>query len=54
MLEGLDVLCGVWGVRGVLPTFETVVMYGHFDGSRLAWYRQIVENDPKFPVFYME
>ena len=39
-------------VRGVLPTFETVVMYGHFDKSRATWYRQIVEIKPKFPVFY--
>ena len=38
-------------VRGVLATFETVVMYGHFDESRAAWYRQIVEIKPKFPVF---
>ena len=38
--------------RGVLPTFETVVMYGHFDGSRAAWYRQVVEITTKFPVFY--
>ena len=41
----------VSGVWGVLPTFETVVMYGHFDESRPAWCYQIVEIKPKFPVF---
>ena len=38
----------------VILTFETVVMYGHFDESRAAWYRQTVEIKPNFPVFYME
>ena len=47
MLEVLEVR----GVRCVLPTFKTVVMYGHFDESRSAWYRQVVEITPKFPVF---
>ena len=41
----------VRGVRGVLPTFETVVMYVHFDGARAAWYRQVVEIKPNLPVF---
>ena len=51
MLEVLEVLCPavrwlevfyrlevfeVLEVRCVLLTFETVVMYGHFDGSRAA------------------
>ena len=43
---------GAGSVRGVLLTFEIVVMYGHFDESRAAWYRQTVKIDPKFPVFY--
>lgn len=34
----LDVVCGfvrgVRSIRGVLPTFEAVVMYGHFDETR--------------------
>ena len=47
-------LWGVWGVKGVLLTFETIVMYGHFDESRFARYRQIVKSEPKFPVFYIE
>ena len=29
-------------------------MYEHFAGSQAAWYRQIVEIKPKFPVFDME
>ena len=51
MLNGWMVL---EGVRGVLLTFETVVMYGYFNGSRAAWCCKIVEIDPEFPVFYME
>ena len=47
MLEVLEVS----GVLGVLPTFETVVMYVHFDESRSAWYRQVVEITHKFTVF---
>ena len=42
------------GVRGVLPTFETVVMYGHYDEGLVVGYSQIVEIEPKFPVFYIE
>ena len=49
MLEVLEVFCPA--VIGVLATFETVVMYGHFNESRDAWYRQIVEIKPKFPIF---
>lgn len=44
----------VLGVRCVLPTFETVVMYVHFNESRDAWYRQIAEIKPKLPVFRSE
>ena len=39
------------GVRGVLLTFKTVVMYGHFDGSRGVWCRKIVETKLKFSIF---
>ena len=45
---------GVMGVRCVLLTFETVVMYGHFDESRAAWCYQIVEIEPNLPDFYGE
>ena len=54
VLEVLDGWMVLDGVRDVLPTFETVVMYGHFDGDRSAWCYQIVEIKPKIPVFYME
>lgn len=44
----------VLGVLGVLPTFKTVVMYGHFDGNPATWCYQIVEIKPNFPVFRSE
>ena len=52
VLRVLEVLDVVWVLWDVLLTFETVVMYGHFDESRAAWCCQIVEIDPKFPDFY--
>ena len=61
MFGGGESVRSVWGcfvrrlgVRCVLPTFETVVMYRHFNESRSAWCRQIVEIYPKFPVFRSE
>ena len=52
MLLMFGVFCPA--VRGVLPIFGSVVMYGHFDESRAAWYYQIVEIEPKLPGFYRE
>ena len=43
---------GVGSVGDVLPTFKTVVMYGHFDENRATRCHQIVEIKPNFPVFY--
>ena len=34
MAGGVMGVRGVRGVKDVLPTFETVVMYRHFDESR--------------------
>ena len=38
-------------VRGVLPTFETVVMYGHFDESRICLVSSSREITPKISSF---
>ena len=44
------VLC-VWGVRCVLPTFRTVVMYRHFDETGLLDISKLSRSNQNFQFF---